>query len=76
MGDMMLDFVFDNYIADRDNQEEIEFICTFEGPIPSKSEVLKNLALYFDFKPECAELERFRPVRGKQQIKGRVTINR
>lgn len=74
---MPLDFVFDSYEENEENkQTEIEFICSFEGPIPPKSEVLENLALCFDFKPECARMERFRPIRGKQQVRGRVTITR
>lgn len=74
---MTLDFIFDKYDENADADDTvIEFTCSFEGPIPSKSEVLDNLALYFDFNPECAKIEKFRPVKGKGQVKGKVIINR
>jgi ribosomal protein S24E len=74
---MALDFVFDSYEEKAENgQTDIEFICSFDGPIPSKKDVIDNLALYFNFQPDCARMERFRPVGGKRQVRGRITIRR
>jgi len=65
-----LDFTFDRYEEIDDEEKiEIDFVCSFEGAIPSKTEVMDNLVLCFDFDPGNAKLDRLRPVKGKKQVK-------
>jgi len=72
-----LDFAFDRYEEIDDGEKiEIDFVCSFEGAIPSKTEVMDNLVLCFDFDPGNAKLDRLRPVKGKKQVKGSVTVTR
>jgi small subunit ribosomal protein S24e len=72
MNDMPVhDFTFTRFEHKKEAQRtEIDFIVRFKGAIPSRDEILSQLALFYGFEKDCAVLDRLRPRSGKKELRG------
>lgn len=56
------------------NRRELEFIITFEGPTPSRREILGKLCALQNIDEKFAVLDSLEPKFGKQELSGKARI--
>lgn len=70
-----IDIEFKKYEEDPEkNRKEIEFALSFEGPIPSRKEIIDDISACYGAEPELVFLEKLRTARGKKMANGRARI--
>ncbi|HDR72517.1 MAG TPA: hypothetical protein ENN85_01150 [Methanoculleus sp.] len=70
-----MDFNFVRYERNEDKcRTEIDFVATYTGPVPSRKELLGQLALFYSFAEDTAVLDRLRSRAGRGGVRGSLRV--
>ncbi|MDD3977896.1 MAG: hypothetical protein PHI15_07075 [Methanomicrobium sp.] len=70
-----MDIKFESYEENPEfSRKEISFCLFFEGAIPSKESIKKDISLCYGVEPDLIALEKLRVVKGKKVANGKARV--